>query len=323
MNVVKEIKRINQRESRLGTALSGSWHDEYKDSAWLFVGGLPYELNEGDIVTIFSQYGEVTEVNLVRDKDTGKTKGFAFLSYADQRSTVLAVDNFNGIKVLGRVLRVDHVRQYKKPKKKGGVVDDGGPEKEEAERQRREIEERFLERQRGADGEQDRRGGRRRHGAGSGGEDSGEDVAIDAPLDDVARKLDRVERRLQRCETDAEYARASRDHLLRVQRKLLKRQDELWAAADAKAQEKLRRERAGELVDDKPVLPAPQDDSHRRRNPDGWKASAPAAPAVQPKAEKPDRDRKRSRREPSGRDERSRGSREDDARPRIKAEPQD
>ncbi len=46
-----------------------------------------------------NRYGEVVDINLVREKDTGKSKGFAFIAYEDQRSTVLAVDNFNGIKV--------------------------------------------------------------------------------------------------------------------------------------------------------------------------------------------------------------------------------
>lgn len=46
-----------------------------------------------------NRYGEIVNINLVRDKKTGKTKGFCFLCYEDQRSTVLAVDNFNGIKV--------------------------------------------------------------------------------------------------------------------------------------------------------------------------------------------------------------------------------
>jgi len=46
------------------------------------------------------RYGEIVNVNLVRDKDTGKSKGFAFLCYEDQRSTILAVDNLNGAKVL-------------------------------------------------------------------------------------------------------------------------------------------------------------------------------------------------------------------------------
>jgi len=51
-----------------------------------------------------------------RDKDTGARKGFAFLMYEDQRSTILAVDNLNGAKVLEKTLRVDHVKNYTQPK---------------------------------------------------------------------------------------------------------------------------------------------------------------------------------------------------------------
>ena len=40
------------------------------------------------------RYGEVVDVNLIRDKGTGKSKGFAFLAYEDQRSTILAVGSF-------------------------------------------------------------------------------------------------------------------------------------------------------------------------------------------------------------------------------------
>lgn len=90
-----------------------SWHADYRDTAYIYIGGLPFDLSEGDIVTIFSQYGEPVHVNLVRDKETGKSRGFAFLKYEDQRSTDLAVDNLGGATVLGRVLRVDHTR-YKK-----------------------------------------------------------------------------------------------------------------------------------------------------------------------------------------------------------------
>ena len=46
------------------------------------------------------RYGEIVNINLVRDRKTGKSKGFCFVGYEDQRSTILAVDNFNGIKVL-------------------------------------------------------------------------------------------------------------------------------------------------------------------------------------------------------------------------------
>ena len=64
-------------------------------------------------MAVFSQYGEVVDVNLVRAEDTGKSRGFAFICYEDQRSTVLAVDNLNGAKVVGRIIKVDHVEDYK------------------------------------------------------------------------------------------------------------------------------------------------------------------------------------------------------------------
>ncbi|KAF9945635.1 hypothetical protein BGZ72_001143, partial [Mortierella alpina] len=118
MNVVKEIQRLNAREASLSTSHSqtGSWHEQYKDSAHIFAGGLPYNLTEGDVICVFSQFGEIAGINLVRDKDTGKSKGFAFLKYVDQRSTILAVDNLNSAQIGGRTIRVDHVQNYKVPK---------------------------------------------------------------------------------------------------------------------------------------------------------------------------------------------------------------
>lgn len=125
MNVVREIQRLNEKELARGTT-SGSWHDQYKDSAWVYVGNMPFELTEGDVICVMSQWGEVShslmlrtlgatritdggyrvsvfqqieDLHLVRDKDTGKSKGFAFVKYENQKSTILAVDNFNGVTV--------------------------------------------------------------------------------------------------------------------------------------------------------------------------------------------------------------------------------
>lgn len=50
----------------------------------------------------------------------GKSRGFAFLAYMDQRSTVLAVDNLSGARVAGRVVRVEHVDNYRKKKAEVG-----------------------------------------------------------------------------------------------------------------------------------------------------------------------------------------------------------
>ena len=57
--------------------------------------------------------GHVSSCMPHRDKETAKSRGFAFLAYEDQRSTVLAVDNLSGSRVAGRIIRVDHVDNYK------------------------------------------------------------------------------------------------------------------------------------------------------------------------------------------------------------------
>lgn len=67
----------------------------------------------GDIICVFSQYGEIVNVNLIRDKKTGKQKGFCFLCYEDQRSTILAVDNLNGIKVRFITINISESTSWK------------------------------------------------------------------------------------------------------------------------------------------------------------------------------------------------------------------
>lgn len=51
---MKNVLKLSEAE--LGIKNKSSWHDQYKDSAWIFIGGLPYDLSEGDIICIFSQY---------------------------------------------------------------------------------------------------------------------------------------------------------------------------------------------------------------------------------------------------------------------------
>ncbi|XP_050369870.1 zinc finger CCCH domain-containing protein 42 isoform X1 [Argentina anserina] len=129
---VKRIQSINAKEAELGISDNASWHAKYKDSAYVYAGGLSFDLTEGDLLAVFAQYGEVVDLNLVRDKATGKSKGFAFVAYEDQRSTNLAVDNLGGAVVSGRTIRVDHVDKYKKK------------EEEDEEEEQRKREERGV-----------------------------------------------------------------------------------------------------------------------------------------------------------------------------------
>lgn len=77
----------------------------HTDTVW--VGGLPAELNEHDLLILFSQFGVPVAVVLARDADTGVSKRYAFVQYEDSRSAELAIDNFNGYSVVpGTVLNV-------------------------------------------------------------------------------------------------------------------------------------------------------------------------------------------------------------------------
>lgn len=114
---IRAITDLNDKELKLGYCnTSASWHAQYKHSAWIHVGGLSYKLSEGDVICVFSQYGEIVQIHMPRDRESGKTKGFAFLCYEDTRSTVLAVDNLNGSKICDRQVKVDHVLDFKPPK---------------------------------------------------------------------------------------------------------------------------------------------------------------------------------------------------------------
>ena len=68
---IKNTQKASQQEIARGVGDSASWHARFKHSAYIFTGGLSYDLTEGDLLAVFSQYGEIVDVNLVRDKDTG------------------------------------------------------------------------------------------------------------------------------------------------------------------------------------------------------------------------------------------------------------
>lgn len=123
---ITAIERLSEHELKHGITGEASWHHRYKDSCYIYIGGLNKRMTEGDIIIVFSQFGEPIDIHLVRDRKTGASLGFCFLGYKDQRSTILAVDNFNGYSLLGRRLRVDHILNYKALVQYEDELDDEG-----------------------------------------------------------------------------------------------------------------------------------------------------------------------------------------------------
>ena len=124
MQSIRQVARLNEIELEKCVPSNASWHTDYRDTAYLYIGGLPFDLSEGDVVAIFSQYGNPVHINLIRDKETGKSRGYCFLKYEDQRSCDLAVDNLSGAGVMGRLISVDHTRYRKKEGEIERVGDD-------------------------------------------------------------------------------------------------------------------------------------------------------------------------------------------------------
>jgi len=88
----------------------------------LYVGNLSYETSEEDLRKSFVEFGTVESVAVVMDKDTGKSKGFAFVEMGSREEAQAAISGLNGRQVGDRTLKVDEARP--KPERQGG--DRGG-----------------------------------------------------------------------------------------------------------------------------------------------------------------------------------------------------
>ena len=76
----------------------------------LFVGNLSFDTTEGEILDLFKQAGSVVKCELIMDKFTNKSRGFAFVEMGTQEEAAKAVADFNGKELGGRALTVNEAR---------------------------------------------------------------------------------------------------------------------------------------------------------------------------------------------------------------------
>jgi RNA recognition motif-containing protein len=76
----------------------------------LYVGNLSYSTTEDDLRTLFAQAGTVASVAIIKDRDTGQSKGFAFVEMSTQAEAQKAISQFNGQTVKDRALTVNIAR---------------------------------------------------------------------------------------------------------------------------------------------------------------------------------------------------------------------
>jgi cold-inducible RNA-binding protein len=82
----------------------------------IYVGNLNYATTEESLRGLFAQHGSVEDVHIVTDRDTGRPRGFAFVSMPERGEAIAAIDALNRMEFEGRTLNVSEAR----PKERGG-----------------------------------------------------------------------------------------------------------------------------------------------------------------------------------------------------------
>ncbi len=76
----------------------------------IYVGNLSYGITEDELQQLFAEYGSVTNVNIIKDRDTGNSKGFGFIEMENQADAEKAIKDLDGSLVKGRNIRVNQAR---------------------------------------------------------------------------------------------------------------------------------------------------------------------------------------------------------------------
>ena len=90
----------------------------------IYVGNLPYSATEDSLNELFSQTGKVDSVNIISDRDTGRSKGFGFIEMSNDTEAADAISRFNGTELEGRALTVNEARP--REERSGGGGGGGG-----------------------------------------------------------------------------------------------------------------------------------------------------------------------------------------------------
>ncbi|KAK7394412.1 hypothetical protein VNO78_14940 [Psophocarpus tetragonolobus] len=95
-------------------------------SAKLFVGGISYSTDDMSLRESFARYGEVIDVKVIMDRETGRSRGFAFITFATSEDASAAIQGMDGQDLHGRRIRVNYATERSRPGFGGGGSGYGG-----------------------------------------------------------------------------------------------------------------------------------------------------------------------------------------------------
>jgi RNA recognition motif-containing protein len=79
----------------------------------IFVGSLPFKVEESELKEVFEEFGEVTSVKIITDRETGRSKGFGFIEMPDDEAAKKAIAEANGAELYGRTIVVNEAEEKK------------------------------------------------------------------------------------------------------------------------------------------------------------------------------------------------------------------
>ena len=91
----------------------------------IYVGNLSYDTSSNDLTDLFNQFGDILETKLITDRETGRSKGFAFITFTEEQSANNALD-LNGTDHMGRKIKVNIAKDDRRTGGGGGGHNGGG-----------------------------------------------------------------------------------------------------------------------------------------------------------------------------------------------------
>ena len=92
----------------------------------LFVGGLAWGTDDHGLNDAFAEFGEITEAKVITDRDTGRSRGFGFVTFTDGAAADTAISTMDGSNLDGRTIRVNEAQQRERRGGGGGGYRGGG-----------------------------------------------------------------------------------------------------------------------------------------------------------------------------------------------------
>jgi RNA recognition motif-containing protein len=86
----------------------------------LYVGNLSFDVADEELEAAFSEFGEIVSATVVRDRISGRSRGFGFVEFTDEESAEKAKADLNGKEIKGRAIRIDDAREQRRDQKPRG-----------------------------------------------------------------------------------------------------------------------------------------------------------------------------------------------------------